>query len=110
MCERAISDMRLGEAQRKQRCGIQIDALPPHGQMQMGSGGAPRAAAQSDLLAFGNVLSFFYAELGEMKIEREQTLAVVNHNEVAFEVEWASEDHGTAIDCRNRRSGGRVEI
>src|SRR5260370_24913613 len=104
MCERAISDMRLGEAQRKQRCGIHIDALPPHGQMQMGSGGAPRAAARSDLLAFGNVLSFFYAELGEMKIEREQTLAVVNPTPAAFQLERARQDHGPVIDCRNPRS------
>src|SRR6267154_1826819 len=78
--------------------------------MQMWPSGAPGAAAESNLLALGNVLAFFHAELRKMEVEREQSLAVVNHDAVAFEVECAREDHGAGIDCRNGSAGGRVEI
>jgi hypothetical protein len=34
-------------------------------------------------------VAFFYFEFGEMQVESEQSLAVIEDYEVAFEVEWA---------------------
>ena len=52
---------------------------------------ASGSSAQSDDLAALHLVAFLYFELREMQVEREQTLAVIDYDEVAFEVKRACE-------------------
>jgi hypothetical protein len=54
--------------------------------MEMRPGGTAGAATESDLLAFGDVIAWFHAHLGEVQIESEQTLAMIDDDAVPFEV------------------------
>src|ERR1700675_1261760 len=72
--------------------------------------GASRAATESHQLAFGNAISFFDAHLREMQIESEQSLTVVDHDAVAFEVKSARQDHCAAVDRSHWSAAGHAKI
>ncbi len=76
-----------GEPEREQSRWVQVDPLPAHCQVQMWARGAPGAAAKSHLLTFDNALPFLHTHLGEVQVESEKPLAMVNHNAVPFKVE-----------------------
>src|SRR5882672_8200722 len=78
--------------------------------MQMRTGGASSAAAERDRLSFGDMLSFLDAHLGKVQIESEQSLPVINHDAVAFEVEWLRQNHGAGVDRGNLGAGGNAKI
>ena len=70
-----------------QQCGrIQINALPAHRQVEMRSGSPARASAQADLLSARNPFSLFYPDVRKMEIKRQQSLPVIDHHAVAFEI------------------------
>ncbi len=96
--------------QRQQSRRIQIDALPADSQMEMGAGGASRPAADSDLLAFLHRFPFFHAQFGEMEIESQQTLAVVENHAVAFKEQRAGEQDFAAVDGGYGCAGGDTEV
>ena len=39
-------------------------------------------------------VSFLYFEFGEMEVQCEESLTVIDHNTVAFEIEEARQQHG----------------
>ncbi len=65
---------------------IQVNALPAHRQVEMRSGSPARASAQADLLSPRNPLSLFYPDFRKVEIKCEQSLPVIDHHAVAFEI------------------------
>ena len=94
----------------KQPGGVEVGALPADGDVKMRAGGSAGATAEADFLAAGYGVSFFHFEFGEMEVEGEESLAVVDHHAVAFEIEKAGQQHGAGIHGRHRGSGGDAEI
>lgn len=78
--------------------------------MEMRACGSARSAAQADYLPAFYPIPFLYFELGEMQIKSEQTLAVIEYDEVAFEIEWACQQHGAVIHGSDGCSARNAEI
>ena len=72
--------------------------------------GAARAAAQSDFLATFHLLSFLYFELGEMQVQSQQTLAVIEYDEISLEIERPRQEHSAVIHGGDGSSAGDAEI
>src|SRR5215470_4031739 len=86
---------QFGLRQRKaqQYGGIHVHALPANGEVKMRSGGAARGAAEADFFPSLDALSFFHLEFGEVQVKAEQSLAMIDHDAVALEVEEPREQH-----------------
>src|SRR5271169_2551488 len=76
----------------------------------MGAGGSSSASAQADFLAALYGVSFLHFEFGKMEVKGEESLAVVDNDAIAFEIQEARQQHGTLIHGRYRGSGGDAEI
>src|SRR5260370_23509750 len=76
---------------------IQRRPLPADGHVEMGTGDSSRAAAQSDGLAPLHMVALFHFEFGQMQIEGEQALAVVEHHAIPLEIERPSEQNRAVI-------------
>src|SRR5208282_1812482 len=100
----------LRQAQFHELCGIEVGSLPAHCYVQMRSGGAAGAAAEADFLAAFYPVPFFYFEFGKMQVEGEQSLAMIEHDKVAFEVEWAREQNGAFVHGFDRSTRRNAEI
>ena len=74
--------------------GVEVGALPADGDVEVRAGGASSAAAQSDFLAAFHGVAFFHFEFGEMEVEGEESLAVVDDYAVTFEIQEAGQQHG----------------
>jgi len=72
--------------------------------MQMRAGGAAGASAETDLLPAGYLLAFFDLEFGEVQIEREQTLSMVEYHTISFKEEGPREQNRPGIESGNRGS------
>jgi hypothetical protein len=84
--ELPLKVFQRGKAQLHEPSRIQIGALPADGDMKMGAGCSSRASAQTDGLAALHTVAFFHFEFGKMQIESEQSLAVIEHYEIALEI------------------------
>ena len=69
--------------------GIEIRPLPTHGDVKVRTSGAARAAAESYFLATFYLIAFLYFEFGKMKVEREESLSVVDYDAIAFVIQEA---------------------
>lgn len=78
--------VELGQRQLEKAGWIEVGALPTNGDVEVRAGSASGAAAQADFLATLYGLSFFHFEFGEMEVEREQSLTVVDHHAISFEI------------------------
>ena len=78
--------------------------------MEVRAGGTTGATAETDFLTTFYVLALFHLELGEMKVESEQSLAVVDDDAIAFEVEEACEEDSACVHGSDRCSCGDAEI
>src|SRR5437016_4919296 len=78
--------------------------------MQVGPGGATSASTKPDHLFPLHLLALLHGEVGEMQIEREQSLSVINDHAVPFEIKIASQKHGSGIESRNRGPTGHTII
>src|SRR3982074_1190047 len=78
--------------------------------MQMWPGGAPRATAQSDGLAFVHIVALFDRKFRQMQIERQQALAMVDHHTISFKEQRPGQDDAAAVNRCDRRSTGHAEI
>ncbi len=78
--------------------------------MEVGAGGASGAAAQSHDLPALHLVPFFYFELGKVEVEGEESLAVVDDDAVAFEIEETGQQHRTRIHGGDGSSSGDAEI
>jgi len=52
--------------------------------MQMRTSSAAGASAESDRLAFAHLVAFFNRKFRQMQIERQQALAMVDHDAIPF--------------------------
>ena len=52
----------------------------------MGSGGPACASAQADLLSARNPFPLFYRDFRKVEVKRQQSLAVIDHYTIAFEI------------------------
>jgi len=104
------ADLHSRQGQLQQPGGVEVGALPADGDVKMRAGGSAGATAEADFLAAGYGVSFFHFEFGEVEVEGEESLAVVDHHAVAFEIEKAGQQHGAGIHGRDRGSGGDAEI
>jgi len=84
--------------------------LPPHFDVEMRACGPAGAAAQSEDLPALHRIPFFYFELGKMQVESQQTLAVIEHNEIPFEIKWPRQKHSAVIHGGDGSSGRDAEI
>ena len=75
-----------GQVQVEQGGGIEIFAAPANGEMKMRSGGATGGAAQSELFPAIDMVAFFDRELGEVQVQTQKTLAVIDDHAISFEV------------------------
>ena len=64
----------------------------------MRPGSATGASAESDRLAFDDVVPWFHAHLGKVQVESEQSLAVVDDDAVPFEIEGLGQDYRPAVN------------
>src|SRR5580698_11479343 len=78
--------------------------------MQVRTGGASCAAAQSDGLAFLHIVAFFHQEFRQMQIERQQSLAMVDHYAISFKEQRPRQDDSPAVDGCDRGSTGHAKI
>ena len=100
-----------GSGKRISAGGIEIGALPAHRDVEMRACGAAGAAAQSDDLAPRFTGSpFLYFELGKMQVESEQSLAVIEHDEIAFEIKRPRQQHRAVIHGGDGSAGRDAEI
>ena len=87
-CEAGAADpLLLGQLEGQQSGWVQIDALPAYGQVEMRSGGPSCASAKTDLLPALDPLSLLYLDFRKMKIKRQQSLPVIEHDAVTFEIQ-----------------------
>src|ERR1700733_7536444 len=77
----------------------------------MRAGGAASAATQSEYLSSGNLFAHLHFHFREVHVQREQTLAMVEHHAVSLEIKRASQQYGSAIDGCDGGAGrdGKVE-
>src|SRR5260370_36502787 len=66
--------------------------------MQMRTGGASRAAAQSDRLPFADIIAFLNRKFRQMQIERQQALAMVDHHTIPLKEQRPRQDDAPAIN------------
>ena len=78
--------------------------------MKMRSGRPAGAAAQADDLASLYLLAFLHFEFGKMQVKREQALAMVDHDEISFEVKRPGEQHSAIVHGLDWSSAGYSEI
>src|SRR3979411_1472165 len=78
--------------------------------MQMWSGGSSRAAAQTDDFSALYLVAFFHFEFGKMQIEGEQPLPVIEHDEIALEIERPRQQHCATIHGGDGSTAGDAEI
>ena len=64
----------------------------------MRAGSAAGGATQADFGATVDPVALLDFEFGEMQVEAEQALAVVDHHAISFEVESARQKDGAGID------------
>src|SRR5260370_1258397 len=105
-----ILTMHSRQSQFQQHLRVQIHPLPAHGQMQMRTGGASRAAAQSDRLPFADIVAFLNRKFRQMQIERQQALAMVDHHTIPLKEQRPRQDDAPAINGGDRRSGKHAQI
>ena len=67
--------------------------MPADGEVEMGAGGASGATAEAHYLSALYLVSFFYFEFGEVEVEGEESLAVVDDDAVAFKVQETCEKY-----------------
>src|ERR1700682_3576064 len=90
--------------------GIEVGALPTDRDVEMGAGGASGAAAQADGLAALNVVALVHFEFGQMEIEGEQSLAVIEHDKIALEIERPRQQNRAIIHGGDGSPAGDAEI
>ena len=100
----------LGKGQTHQGGGIEIGSLPAYGDVEMRAGGASGAAAEADHLTALYRIAFLHLEFGKMEVERQQTLSVFEHHEIAFEIKRASQQHRAVIHGFDGSSAGCAEV
>ena len=110
ICQLLIASCQLRQPQANQPFRIEIRPLPSYGYVKMWTGGASGAAAQADFLAAFHLISLFYFEFREMQIKRKQTLAVVQHHEIAFEIQRPRQQHSAIIHSRHGSATGDAKI
>src|SRR5712671_3824884 len=98
------------QPQLQEPSGIQISALPADGDVEMGTGGSSRAAAQADGLAPLHAVALLHFELGQMQVEGEQSLAVVEHDKIALKIERPSQQDRALVHGGDGRSAGDAEV
>src|ERR1700722_1733057 len=78
--------------------------------MKMRPGSPPRASAQPNQLSLFDLVAFLNQKFRQVQVERQQSLAVVNHHAVPLIEEQPCEDHLAAIDRGNRSSRRHAEV
>src|ERR1700726_4051146 len=103
-------DRDLGKSHLQKAGGIEVGAWPAHRDVKVRASGASCASAQANLLASLHGVAFFHFEFGKMEVQSEKSLAVVDDDAVAFEIQEAGQQHGSGIHGGNRGPGGHAEI
>ena len=101
---------QLRQSQSNQPFRIEIRPLPSYGYVKMRTGGASGAAAQADFLPAFHLISLFHFEFREMQIKRKKTLSVVQHHEIAFEIQRPRQQHSTVIHGSHGSATGDAKI
>src|SRR5271157_57943 len=78
--------------------------------MQMRTSGASRTSAESDRLPLIHIVAFLNQEFRQMQIERQQSLAMVDHHAIPFKEQRPRQDNASAVDGCDRGSAGHAEI
>lgn len=100
----------LRRCEPKESGWIQIGSLPANGEMKMWRGGPASSTTQPNHLSFADGVAFLHFERGQVHVESNQSLAVVDGNAVSFEVKIASQDHFSAVCSANRRAVMNAKI
>ena len=99
-----------GQRQLHQPRRIKIGPLPANRDMKMWAGGAAGASAKTDNIAAPHHVTLLHFEFGKMQIEGEESLAVIEDDEVALKIHGARQEHGAGIHGGDGCSGGDAEI
>src|SRR5579862_3348047 len=83
-----VNTLRQFQAHQSRR--IHVNALPAYRNVQMRPGGPPGAAAQSDFLSLADLVTFLDLEFGKMHIKTQQSLPMIDDDEITFEEKRAS--------------------
>ncbi len=78
--------------------------------MEVGAGDAAGGSAEAELLAAGDWLAGFYVDAGQVHGVADETLAVVDHDAVAFVVEVLGEEDGACVSGEDGGAGGGAEV
>ena len=70
--------------------------------MQMWSGRTSCASADSNRLAFVDIVAFLDQKFRQMQIERQQTLAMIDDHTIPLKEKWPRQNDATAIDGCDR--------
>src|ERR1041385_2693506 len=93
-----------------ERSRVKVFSAPTHGKMQMRRCRAAGSPAKRNKLTGAHLLAFFYLELGKMHVDCNQSLAMIQHHAVSFEIKRPRQNHCSRIGCVNRRPGAHAEI
>src|ERR1043166_4013032 len=78
--------------------------------MQVRARGASGPAAKCDKLPSRHFVAFLGLELREMHVNRDQALAMIQHDAISFEIKRPCQDHTPRVRRVNRRAYTRAEI
>ena len=84
--------------------------MPADGYVEMWTGGSSSASAEPDLLSTLHDVAFLHFEFREVKIERQESLAVVDDHAISLEIEKPGEKHGPVVHRSDRSSGGNAVV
>jgi len=86
-CSNLGESLPSRQLEGQQGGGVQIDTLPAYGQVEMRSRGPTRSPAETELLSALDLLSLLYFDFRKVKVKRQQSLPVIEHDAVPFEIQ-----------------------
>ncbi len=99
-----------GRRKRSRPSRIEVGSLPANRDVKVRSRGPARAAAQADFLPAFYLFPFLHFELGKMQIQGEQTLAVIQHDEIALEIKRPCQQYRAIVHGLDRSTAGNAKI
>ena len=78
--------------------------------MQVRPRGSPTASADTDQLAGFDLVALLHFEVGQVEIQTEESLAVIDDYAPTLEIKSLGKNYGPSIDCMHRRPARRGEI
>src|SRR5438270_11218921 len=95
---------RSGQGEGEDLDGIEPDALPAHGEVQVRACDAARRARKADFVTLLELVAFFYVRAREVQVDREEAFSVIDDDHIPFIEEVAGEDDDAGVGDEHGRA------